>query len=49
MRGPRILVACGSLSLGVEDTTFAAAGKVGLWTKADACTSFTLPQIETLR
>lgn len=49
MRGPRILVTCGSLSLGVEDTTFAAAGQVGLWTKADANTSFTPPQIETLR
>jgi hypothetical protein len=49
MRGPKIVVACGSLSLGVEDTTLAAAGKVGLWTKADANTSFTLPQVETLR
>ena len=49
MRGPKIVVTCGSLSLGVEDTTLAAAGKVGLWTKADANTSFTLPQVETLR
>ena len=49
MRGPKIVVTCGSLSLGVEDTTFVAAGKVGLWTKADANTSFTLPQVETLR
>ncbi|MBM3989845.1 MAG: hypothetical protein FJ298_02445 [Planctomycetes bacterium] len=49
MRGPRIVVTCGELSLGVEDATFSAAGKVGLWTKADACTSFTRPQVETLR
>lgn len=48
MRGTKILVTCGSLSLGVEDATFVAAGKVGLWTKADACTSFTLPNVRTV-
>ncbi len=30
----------GALRLAVKDTTFAAAGRVGLWTKADAVTHF---------
>jgi hypothetical protein len=30
----------GKLHLTVEDTTFSDAGKVGLWTKADAETGF---------
>jgi hypothetical protein len=49
MKGATILVTCGTLTLGVEDTTFTEAGKVGLWTKADACTSFTLPKVRTLK
>lgn len=48
MKGANILVTCGTLSLGVDDTTFTAAGKVGLWTKADASTSFSLPKVRTL-
>ncbi|MCY3001468.1 MAG: hypothetical protein NTV21_06660 [Planctomycetota bacterium] len=48
MKGASILVTCGTLSLGVEDTTFTEAGKVGLWTKADASTSFSLPKVRTL-
>jgi hypothetical protein len=49
MRGSEIVVRCGTLSLGVEDSTYIGAGFVGLWTKADACTSFARPQVETLR
>lgn len=48
MKGASIVVTCGTLSLGVDDTTFTEAGKVGLWTKADASTSFTLPKVRTL-
>lgn len=48
MKGANILVTCGTLSLGVDDTTFTGAGKVGLWTKADASTSFMLPKVKTL-
>jgi hypothetical protein len=30
----------GNLHLDVKDDTFTDAGKIGLWTKADAVTSF---------
>jgi hypothetical protein len=45
-KGPRIEVAFdGRTALSADDATFAEGGKVGLWTKADASTSFTLPKV----
>ncbi|MBI1389428.1 MAG: DUF1080 domain-containing protein [bacterium] len=38
----------GKLELEVDDETFAAPGRVGLWTKADACTAFDDLKIESL-
>ncbi|MFO1076819.1 MAG: hypothetical protein U1E73_03735 [Planctomycetota bacterium] len=41
MRGTRVKVAFdGRWLLAADDTTFAAAGRYGLWTKADASTAF---------
>jgi hypothetical protein len=33
----------------VQDSTFTAAGKIGLWTKADAVTYFDELQIVTMK
>ncbi len=49
MKEQSILVTCGALSLGVDESTFTAAGKVGLWTRADACARVTLPKVRTLK
>ena len=41
VRGPLFTVSINGQGLyEVEDTTFTAAGKVGLWTKADSVTYF---------
>jgi len=47
-RGPHIEVALdGARVIEVEDSTFDAPGKVGLWTKADSVTRFDSLKIET--
>jgi hypothetical protein len=47
-RGPHIEVALdGARVIDVEDSTFDAPGKIGLWTKADSVTRFDSLKIET--
>ena len=46
MTGSEIEVAFdGRTALRADDSTFSGAGKIGMWTKADASTSFTLPSV----
>ena len=47
MKGERIVVVLDSkYVISFDDATFTAAGKVGLWTKADASTLFTAPVVK---
>lgn len=49
MVGPQLTIAVDGVErLALEDATFAEAGRIGLWTKADASTSFSVPKVETL-
>ena len=49
MKGAHIEVLLdGTVRLSHDDTTFSASGAVGLWTKADASTSFSLPEVRSL-
>jgi len=49
-RGNRIAASFdGKRMIELEDTTFGEAGKVGLWTKADAATEFDSPTVFSMR
>jgi len=49
-RGSRIAASFdGKRMIELEDTTFGEAGKVGLWTKADAATEFDSPTVFSMR
>ena len=42
-KGPHLTVAFdGKLVIQADDTTFTAPGKIGLWTKADSVSAFTI-------